>query len=358
MRPSPETDHEAPTSVKSLLPAAAALLAVIAIPRAGAQPFTDRLDDLADAVVARNADLTGDEEAKQRRALERCFQGLQRPGRSEDGDLALAARMAGTLEGAFPGDPEFDAALDGAFSAFRGDIDADRDKLAGFLDLMSADRPWMRGAAGLESMDSHLAAADASPTRARRALFLRKALRAGNSAWDAALDLRHAEFHPVVRSVESFAHASFRTGRGLVAATVDGGPFVSHATQAYYGARSHTAVLLGVEILDPIQGRNRVLLLAVNGLTGTGTFPLGYGAVGESWGAVMETLDSGLSYDYTTFFSPYTGTLNVTVFDPDRRLVEGTFSFEALSVAPPPGDETRTVTSGSFGLQVRWDARR
>ncbi|HEU4395640.1 MAG TPA: hypothetical protein VFS92_08750 [Planctomycetota bacterium] len=329
----------------------AALAAAFGATTARAQPFTGNLDPIQAAVAARLAVFPEPQtraESAQRRALEKCIRSYERNSTSPDRDMATLGSIANLLDRAFPGDPEFGPTLDGALDAFRQEIEADRVAIEEFLpaiDTFSSE--YVRTVLALEKLEVALLLADEAETRKAAATALRKARKASIRAWKSALDLQGIFARLLIDKV----------GVGRMTALVDAEPYDAQAMFAGYAVADQVLFVESIHFNSPLGGGGRAIGFGALGVTGPGVYPLDAieGSPTAAYREFLFTLPFVSVGDFVTLDSgtPYTGTLTITTFDLERRLVEGTFEFTAFDENQPPGSDTRAITDGAFRSQLR-----
>ena len=328
----------------------AVLAAAVAAAAARAQPFTERLDPIEAAVAARLAVFPEPQsraEFAQRRALERCIRSYERNSRSPDRDLATLGSIANSLDRAFPGDPEFGPALDGALDAFRQEIEADRVAIEEFLPTIDpASREYDRTIDEIVKLEAALLLADLAETRKAAASALRKARKASIRAWKSAVDL-----------VGIFGRLFIdKVGVGRMTALVDDEPYDAQAMFAAYLPSDQIVFIESIDFNSPFPGGGRAMGFGAAGVTGPGVYlleepPSSLPAVYRELLLTLPLISVGNFFTQSPG-SGYTGTLTITTLDLDRRLIEGTFEFEAFDPEQPVGNQTRSITAGAFRSQL------
>jgi len=303
--------------------AAAAVLVVSAT--AFADHATRRLDALAAHVAARASQpgLLG----RQVRALAAASRTLDKDTlRGEWADVAAGAKAARSIERAFPGDVEFGEDLDAATAAFLEDLAADR---RGLEDLLPSIVDEKRRSAARRRLDRTPIDDSGRAPRSRAAKLARIAGRAAAvaSAYEAA-----------------------GVGSDFVVGVVNGVPFASDYVDRWMDADRVHAGGMDFEGFDRrthiASGRWSAIGLAIDGL-GTA------GAPTLALGTIYQGLENpyGDRVTWAIDVPAAAGTLTVTRFDPDARVVEGTFAFTATVTPdsyqhPPPVE----ISGGRFRI--------
>ena len=160
---------------------AAAGLALGALPT-GAAPFTTHFDPLVSEMVGRLASIpdTGltQDQRRQRSALNRAFRAEEVASVDLAGDLAMARKMVGALEKAFPGDAILGGLYAGLNDGLAADVDVQRDEAVVLISIAMAGSVRTRAVAWLAAADALFIAADEAPTQALRARTRQRGYRA------------------------------------------------------------------------------------------------------------------------------------------------------------------------------------
>jgi hypothetical protein len=302
----------------------AAAAALLLSSTAFADRATHRLDALA-AHVASRASAPG-LSRRQARTLATVSRALVKDTYHEWSDVAAAATSARSIGSAFPGDVEFDGDLDAATAAFIDDLAADRRALEDLLPSIVDEK--MRSAARRRLDRIPVEDAGRGP-RTRAAKFRRVAKRA------AALEK---------------AYETAGVGAAFIVGVVNGVPFASDYVDRWMDAGRAFAGGIDFEGFDRrthiASGHWSSIGLAIDGLgtAGAPTLALGtfYQGLENPYGdRVTWAIDAPAA----------AGTLTVTRFDADARVVEGTFAFTATVTPdsyqhPPPVE----ISGGRFRI--------
>ena len=330
-------------------------LAILAFPAAmalaGGGSFSGRNETLAQHCLLRQATFPAPstpEEARQLKALGKSVTVLQKPCLSPSKDLAALAKAAKLLDAAFPGDGEFGTDMDAALDGHAADHLAQRDRLYPYLaDILDGEPRQLKAYAILERSNALDAAADAAATRADRARLLSSAVKTLDAAWKAATGLKGKDLRNLVPA-----------SAGSGSASIDGSPLAPDLLLGKYFPEYGFLDFALVEATDLASPPIRLIEVRVRGVQGPGVYNIRVTDLGVSVylpGAAGIAIDCPTDVNCKGFATEsggtYTGILTVTTLDTDRRLAEGTFSFQAREAAPKTG--TRSITGGSFRLGYR-----
>jgi hypothetical protein len=141
-----------------------------------------------------------------------------------------------------------------------------------------------------------------------------------------------------------------QTGAGTMSAKIDGQSWSSTSIPgspipgAYATYTSNNLTLIGTQVQGTSASTFNITILNV---TGTGEFRLGLLPVGSFQGVGAYGTSAGQAWATT---DTETGTVKITKFDTQNKIVSGTFSFRCRSTNATP--EIRNITDGVF--DVKW----
>jgi len=157
----------------SLLPSALAT-ALLLVPGLAPAARTSPLDAVRDAAAAKGEEIgLGTKPAtKEKRALGKALEALDRPRDALKDDLRAAGPVCRLLDGAFPGDPALGPALDAAIDLLRDEVLDGRASLLAWTGRLGSFRSEDRLLRGVSQADGLLSKADEAADRSRRARSL------------------------------------------------------------------------------------------------------------------------------------------------------------------------------------------
>ncbi len=157
------------------------VLAAVLLLAAGPAPAarTSPLDAVRDAAAAKGEEIgLGTRPAtKEKRAIARALDALDRPRDGLKDDLRAAGPVCRVLDGAFPGDPALGLALDAAIDLLRDEVLDGRASLLAWTGRLDSDRDEDRLLRGASQADGLLSKADGAADRFHRARTLLGACR-------------------------------------------------------------------------------------------------------------------------------------------------------------------------------------
>ena len=139
------------------------------------------------------------------------------------------------------------------------------------------------------------------------------------------------------------------TGSGTMSATVDGQSWTATSGTVFATYSTNTLTVIGSQV----QGTSASTFnITINNVTGTGEFRLGFPGVGGAQGIAGYGIgtSAGSNAQAWVTTNTETGTVNITRFDTQNKIVAGTFSFRCRSTNATP--EIRNITNGRF--EARW----
>lgn len=139
------------------------------------------------------------------------------------------------------------------------------------------------------------------------------------------------------------------SGAGTMSAKIDGQNWsatqlspILPAAQASYTNRTLTVIGSRME-----NGRTSTMSFSINNVTGTGTFQIGTTTGGASYGEGP----TGAPQQAWVSFGDNAGTVEITTFNAESKIVSGTFRFTLRN--PIANPTSREVTEGRF--DVKWN---
>ena len=305
----------------------AAMVLLGAAAASAGDPCTDALDGLRTEVRARIVLLgfpDSPAEGVELRALRRIERRLQRGSRRPAKDAATLHAAGDSLVDLYPSDAEIGTLLDAGLDELHAAVALDREDLLLAASRLPAGEGRDRAVSGAAAVEAALAADGAAPgtDHAARSDLLADAAREVDATWRAVLDRRDARApYPC----------------GLLFTVREGGDLLW---------RANSATILHHEASDTLQVRaarrrrpadDSELFFEVRDFHGVGNYPL---VVDSSYWR-----DGGFTY-YRIVES---GTLQVTRWEPDDRIVEGSFTMAARGCLF--GCRTSVVTDGAFATR-------
>ncbi len=142
------------------------------------------------------------------------------------------------------------------------------------------------------------------------------------------------------------------TGSGTMSAKIDGQNWTATSVSAAYTGNTlgNTLVIVGNQVQGTSAG---TVTINITNVTGTGEFRLGLApGVGgaQGFGGYGTAAGSTSTAQGWVTTNTETGTVNITRFDTQNKIVAGTFSFRCRSANATP--EIRNITEGRF--DARW----
>ena len=294
---------------------AVALLActVLVVSPVRASPFTSHFDDLGGELAARrDGDLSGelDKASKQQlKAVLKCLKLLDKDADDLGDDLKTLGKLGGLLEKAFPDEFQdaeapltFGALVSDAAVALDQDVGAALASLLGGLDALSG-----KAAAKVQALgDKALAALDVVTTPLPAKPFAKSRAK----AW---------KFIKKGNKVAAKDQGGGGGGVSSISMELEGTPLTGDASTKIEVHKSGN--VLQVSSAFPDGDTTYYLYIYIEGVTGTGTFPLVGGSTTAFVNCVPNVGDG-------TIYTASAGSLEVTSYDKKKRIV-GSFSFTA-----------------------------
>ncbi len=140
------------------------------------------------------------------------------------------------------------------------------------------------------------------------------------------------------------------TGSGTMSAKIDGQNWTATSGTVFATYTGNNLGIVGSQVQGTSAGTFNITIANV---TGTGEFRLGLapGAGGaQGIGAYATAAGSASTAQAWVTTNTETGTVNITRFDTQNKIVAGTFSFRCRSTNATP--EIRNITEGRF--DARW----
>ena len=137
------------------------------------------------------------------------------------------------------------------------------------------------------------------------------------------------------------------TGSGTMSATVDGQSWTATSGTVFATYSTNTLTVIGSQV----QGTSASTFnITINNVTGTGEFRLGLPGFAQGVAIYGTGTSAGSNAQAWVTTNTETGTVNITRFDTQNKIVAGTFSFRCRSTNATP--EIRNITEGRF--DARW----
>ncbi len=145
---------------------------------------------------------------------------------------------------------------------------------------------------------------------------------------------------------------STATGSGTMSAKIDGQNWTATSGTVFATYTGNNLTVIGSQVQGTSAGTFNITIANV---TGTGEFRLGLApGVGgaQGIGAYGTAAGSASTAQAWATTNTETGTVNITRFDTQNKIVAGTFSFRCRAASPNFTPEIRNITDGRF--DARW----
>ncbi len=143
------------------------------------------------------------------------------------------------------------------------------------------------------------------------------------------------------------------TGAGTMSAKIDGQDWSATSIPgspipgAYASYTNNNLTLIGTQV----QGTSASSFnITITNVTGTGEFRLGLGPIGNFQGMAAYATSAAVGQAWSTTDTE-TGTVKITKFDTQNKIVSGTFSFRCKNPTNA-NPQIRNITDGRF--DVKW----